>query len=202
MGIRWHGFRRSGQAVAVAAGVALLCAAGLPGSGVRQAARPAGAPVLTSALARASGAGHVRIFPGIAIPGGITAGPDGALWFTNGDSIGRMTTTGRFTAYYSSGISSPVGITAGPDGALWFNNADTNNAPVGAVGRITTAGKVTSYTAAGIDTPVGITAGPDGALWFADKANNSIGRITTAVTPVDQKLSRRPQAPASAITAR
>jgi streptogramin lyase len=30
---------------------------------------------------------------------------------------------------------------------------------------------------------VGITAGPDGALWFANLFNESIGRITTAVTP-------------------
>jgi streptogramin lyase len=30
---------------------------------------------------------------------------------------------------------------------------------------------------------VGITVGPDGALWFANNGNNSIGRITTAVTP-------------------
>ena len=46
-------------------------------------------------------AGHVRIFPGIAVPRGITAGPDGALWFTNGrDSIGRITTAGTGSADY------------------------------------------------------------------------------------------------------
>jgi streptogramin lyase len=66
----------------------------LPGGGARQAVRPARAPVITSALARASGAGHVRIFPGIAVPEQITAGPDGALWFTDisAGSIGRITT--------------------------------------------------------------------------------------------------------------
>jgi IPT/TIG domain len=36
---------------------------------------------------------------------------------------------------------------------------------------------------AGIDEPYGITAGPDGALWFTNAGNNSMGRITTAVTP-------------------
>ena len=55
MGIGWRGFRWFGQAVAVAAAVALLCAAGLPGGGARRTARPARAPVITSALARASG---------------------------------------------------------------------------------------------------------------------------------------------------
>jgi virginiamycin B lyase len=57
------------------------------------------------------------------------------------------------------GIGDPVSITAGPDGALWF--ADTNSS----IGRITTTGTA------------------DGALWFTNAGDNSIGRITTAVTP-------------------
>jgi len=80
----------------------------------------------------------VRIFPGINTPGAITAGPDGALWFTNdtnnnSGSIGRITTTGKVTIYTAPGINAPVGITAGPDGTLWF--ADSNN---DSIGRITT----------------------------------------------------------------
>jgi len=44
-------------------------------------------------------------------------------------------------------------------------------------------GKVTNYTSTGISQPWVIAAGPDGALWFTNIANNSIGRITTTVTP-------------------
>ena len=67
-------------------------------------------------------------------PSGITAGPDGALWFTNaGNSIGRITTAGVVTNYTGTGISNPSGITAGPDGALWFTNSGNNS-----IGRITT----------------------------------------------------------------
>ena len=64
---------------------------------------------------------------GISDPDGITAGPDGALWFTNdaNNSIGRITTAGAVTNYTGTGISGPVGITAGPDGALWFTNPET-----------------------------------------------------------------------------
>jgi IPT/TIG domain len=56
------------------------------------------------------------------------------------------------------------------------------------IGRITTTGTVTSYTlGSGIFDPEGITAGPDGALWFTNyidaDVGNSIGLITTAVTP-------------------
>jgi hypothetical protein len=52
-------------------------------------------------------------------PFGITAGPDGALWFTNygNNSIGRITTTGVVHLYAGAGIDDPDGITAGPDGA-------------------------------------------------------------------------------------
>ena len=75
-------------------------------------------------------------------PQGITAGPDGALWFTNqsSDSIGRITTGGNVTTFTGNGISGPDGITKGPDGALWFTNYYDNS-----VARITTAGVVTRF---------------------------------------------------------
>ena len=129
----------------------------------------------------ATGPGQVTNITGTGIsnPSGITAGPDGAMWFTNvsNNSIGRVTTGGTVTNYTGTGISSPNLITTGPDGALWFVN-DGNNS----IGRITTAGAVTNYTGTGISAPAGITAGPDGALWFAN-AGGSIGRITTGATP-------------------
>ena len=114
-------------------------------------------------------------------PSGITAGADGALWFTNGDSIGRITTKGKVAVYEHPRINIPYGITVGPDGALWFTNAGA-----GSIGRITTKGKVTVYEDPRIDFPRGIIAGPrgitagrDGALWFTNEAGDSIGRITT-----------------------
>jgi virginiamycin B lyase len=77
---------------------------------------------------------------GIDSPDGITAGPDGALWFTNEyggsdgvGSIGQITTTGAVTDYTSTSIDSPQAITAGPDGALWFTNYRGYS-----IGRITT----------------------------------------------------------------
>src|SRR5215469_15546047 len=102
-------------------------------------------------------------------PQGITAGPDGALWFTNQstNSIGRITTSGTVSNFTGNGISGPDGITAGPDGALWFT--DYNNS---SIGRITTGGNVTIFTDKGIDRPYGITTGPDGNLWFTNYGNN------------------------------
>ena len=122
---------------------------------------------------------------GISNPDGITAGPDGALWFTNSGccpptgSIGRITTGGVVTNYTGTGISNPSGITVGPDGALWFTNSGNAELKIaGSIGRITTSGVVTGFTDPSIDNPIGITAGPDGALWFTNLRNNSIGRIT------------------------
>jgi streptogramin lyase len=111
----------------------------------------------------------------------ITTGPDGALWFTDGSSIGRMTTAGAFS-FYAVARGAPQMITAGPDGALWFTNS-TGTAG-GWIGRISTAGVITRYDDPSIIRPGGITTGPDGALWFANSASfsfpGSIGRITTA----------------------
>jgi virginiamycin B lyase len=73
-------------------------------------------------------AGVVTEFPiptAGSFPSGITAGPDGNLWFTeNGvfaNKIARITTDGHITEFpVPTALSRPFGITTGPDGALWF----------------------------------------------------------------------------------
>jgi streptogramin lyase len=58
----------------------------------------AGVSVSTQALAQAFTEFSILPTPG-SLPVGITTGPDGALWFTEGatDKIGRITTAGVFT---------------------------------------------------------------------------------------------------------
>jgi virginiamycin B lyase len=117
---------------------------------------------------------------------GITAGPDGALWFCEYASpsatskIGRITTAGFLTEYTvpagSAGFPGVLEIHAGADGALWFTEFIANQ-----IGRITTAGVITEFTVPTTDSrPTEITAGPDGALWFTENSGNKIGRITMA----------------------
>src|SRR5436190_46685 len=88
-------------------------------------------------------------------PAGITAGPDGALWFTEAGSnqIGRITTGGVVTNEYTlpSG-SEPGDIDAGPDGRLWFTEALSSK-----IGAITTAGTITHYSLPAGSDPSGIT---------------------------------------------
>ena len=114
-------------------------------------------------------------------PHGITAGPDGALWFANNDdgtgtTIGRITTTPTTVNGYSGpGVDGPESITPAPDGAreLWFTNYSGNS-----IGEITTpapqtitvtstppspavyGGRYTPVAAGGSGQPVTFTVDP------------------------------------------
>jgi virginiamycin B lyase len=108
---------------------------------------------------------------------GIVTGPDGALWFTAGYVIGRITTSGS-QSYYQVPFTPQGAIAVGPDGALWFTGSDLS---VGSIGRISMAGKVTVYPTPTVDSfPQGIALGPDGTMWFTESAANNIGRVSTA----------------------
>ena len=81
-------------------------------------------------------------------PAGITAGPDGRIWFVeySGDKVGVMATTATLTTditEYTTPTATPFRIVSGPDGALWF----TENAggASGRIGRITTSGTITEF---------------------------------------------------------
>ena len=76
-------------------------------------------------IGRISTKGTVTVFPSRKINGpfGITSGPDGALWFTNynGNTIGRITTSGVVTTYATPFTLSLIQFIApGPAGTLWF----------------------------------------------------------------------------------
>jgi streptogramin lyase len=137
-------------------------------------------------IARVDAFGFVTEFqlPGGTSPEGITAGPDGNVWFTEAGgkgAIGMITPTGTVTQY-TTGLTSnsqPTAITAGPDGNLWFTELGNR----GRIGRITPSGAITEYVA-GLtpnSQPTAITTGADGNLWFTETANpGRIGKITPA----------------------
>src|SRR5438132_1171199 len=59
-------------------------------------------------------------------PYGITAGPDGAIWFVEygANKIGRITMAGVITEFALPVVLyNSTQITAGPDGALWFTKS-------------------------------------------------------------------------------
>jgi streptogramin lyase len=109
---------------------------------------------------------------------GITAGPDGSVWFTedNTGSVARITLDGEVTEF-SAGLTKgcPKGIALGPDGNLWVAEAGGG----GAIARITPEGEVTEFTAGlTVGKPSDIAAGPDGNLWFVMDTPAVVGRIT------------------------
>jgi virginiamycin B lyase len=72
------------------------------------------------------------------LPAGITAGPDGALWFTESNKIGRVTTGGVFSEFpVSTEAGEPNNIAAGPGGKVWFTDHVGNK-----IGRLSGVGVV------------------------------------------------------------
>jgi streptogramin lyase len=143
--------------------------------------------LLVSASAGASG--QITEFPVPAENGnpvGITAGPDGNLWFCErgGNRIGRITPQGSISEFPTE--SSPNYITAGPDGNLWFTEFDGSVFDYGGVniGRISPSGELKEFPLPGGLGACGIAAGSDGNLWFTTctTAVNQIGRITAGGT--------------------
>ena len=155
---RMRSRRRTAWGVALLAGLLVLPAIGLQ---IVLSASPAGAAI------------NNYTAPSISAPHGITQGPDGASWFVNTNSIGRIDTAGAVTNFTDPSISAPLGIATGSDGALWFTNYGNNS-----IGKITTGGTVTNFANPSISNPDFITAGSDGALWFTNDTG-SIGRIST-----------------------
>jgi streptogramin lyase len=121
-------------------------------------------------------------------PSGITAGPDGNLWFNDAGktkAIGRITLAGAVDEF-STGLNAgsyPLAITAGPDGNLWF--ADDGTKP--AIGRITVSGAVAEFELSAGSAPMGIAAGPDGKLWFTDSGSKkAIGVIDPTTDAINE----------------
>jgi virginiamycin B lyase len=136
-------------------------------------------------------AGSVAEYPtptGNSGPYGITSGPDGKLWFTEGiaSKIGSSTTSGTPIVEYpttrTSPTSQPAGITVGPDGNLWVAESTGPN-----IARITPAGTLTEFSTGVTGDPLRITNGPDGNLWFTEYNNYSIGTINPSTGSVTER---------------
>ncbi len=109
---------------------------------------------------------------------GITAGPDGNLWFADrgGNAIGMINPTTHAISLFAIRTANcwPYGITVGSNGNLWFTEAFGNK--VGEINPTTHA--ITEFVVSSVDdlSPRGITAGPGGNLWFAT-VQGEIGEI-------------------------
>lgn len=114
---------------------------------------------------------------------GMTAGPDGAVWFTPSytAAIDRITTSGTITSFTPPRGAKGGGIVTGPDGALWFTEPNNDR-----IARLATTGQFTEYKLPGVGrsgnqtAPSSIVVGPDGALWSIEQTTGKVVRITTS----------------------
>jgi virginiamycin B lyase len=135
-------------------------------------------------IGRISGSnpGATTEFPlagGATSPDLIVVGPDNALWWTQGTSVGRMVPSNPagVQTFGGLGIIQARGIAVGPDGNLWVSDAGGNQ-----VHRITPAGTAASLP---IPLPMGVNArgiarGADGNMWVADFSTpGGVVKVTT-----------------------
>src|SRR5258706_5518635 len=117
----------------------------------------------------------------VGVPQGITAGPDGNLWFTEfyDNVVGRITPKGTSTLFRLNTVNSATYITKGPDGALWVTLLnDVGGSTTNQIGRITTGGKLTTFTVPQASYIWDITTGSNGKLYFTDGASR-VWSVTT-----------------------
>jgi virginiamycin B lyase len=124
-------------------------------------------------------------------PNGITLGPDGNVWFADGNAnqLGRVTPAGAVTRFPLAG--KPIFVTSGPDGALWATRQTAND-----VVRVSTTGTVLSNFILPNPGayPYGITTGSDGNLWFTEfsASPSRVARLTPSFSYADANEPGQP----------
>ena len=123
----------------------------------------------------------IHALPAPCAPNGITAGPDGALWFAcTAGSIGRITVDGVVSTYpLPFAASAPGSITSGPDGALWFTEQKT-----GMFGRITTSGDAVEFFSGPGTGPTGPITHDTSSIVFGNGNYISWGGLADVTPPV------------------
>ena len=121
---------------------------------------------------------------GDVVPGVITTGHEGDLWFTEQyeEKVGRITPSGEVTEFALPKGSQPYGLAPGPEGDLWSTvrnklEPESGQQGEGRIDRITPSGGITEFFLAGEPSSGAITAGPEGDMWFTVQGAE-IGRIT------------------------
>ena len=105
-------------------------------------------------------------------------GADGAIWFTEGNNVGRYDPVGLGLQEIAvPGGGSAFDLCSEPNGNIWFTaNGTSSNVDqiTGSSGSYT----VNTFNVAPGASLRGIACGVDNAVWYVDNANNAIGRIS------------------------
>jgi virginiamycin B lyase len=133
------------------------------------------APAMTSPVAAAVGdATYFSAAP--ATPGqDMVSGPDGRLWFADGNGIAAMVPTTRaVTRYPNAGFNGVGGLTVGGDGNIWATSINNH-----LIARFNISTQVFSFFASGVIFPIQITTAADGNLWYATGSGSAQRMLTT-----------------------
>ncbi|HTZ55059.1 MAG TPA: hypothetical protein VMB20_08330 [Candidatus Acidoferrum sp.] len=121
---------------------------------------------------------QITEYGGYIRPYGITKGPDGNIWFTEGTSNVDAISPTNASLVFNQNISGSdlFDIIAGSDGAMWITDQNLEG-----VDRLATVGTpvVAQYALPSSGSPVGITTDSTGQLWVANSGPNSIWTLDT-----------------------
>jgi len=112
-------------------------------------------------------------------PGGLVAGPDGRLWFTETakSQLAAVTTDGVFTELPLA--NQPWGIAVLPGRIVAFAEST-------GLGFSTVAGVVNEYP--GLSSPRALVFGPDGRIWICDGGSSLVASHFLANSPPTQNV--------------
>jgi virginiamycin B lyase len=123
-----------------------------------------------------------------ALPNDVAAGPDGAVWATDGSlrRVWRITPKGKISSFEFDFTSQPAGITSA-QGFLWIADAGRDE-----IVRIATDGTRASYPVPTSGAfPIDLVEGPDGAIWFTEGRGDKIGRLAPDGAITEYPLATR-----------
>jgi virginiamycin B lyase len=141
----------------LAAGMCMSC-------GVRKPVVKERAPQIT-ALRTSDISEYPIPTPNCGSGGGMAAGPDGNVWFTeqNASRLARIATDGSITEFVTpSPDSGPTGLAFDSSGVLWFTEQRVNK-----MGRLSPDGTFTEFPLRSGRKIVSPRMGPDGGVWYA-----------------------------------
>ncbi len=140
---------------------------------------------------------------GTASLSGMTAGPDGNVWFMDSglNLVGRITPAGVITEFKVPATGSGSrSMTKGPDGNIWFTTLAAGVDEQESILRVTPAGKVTQFPVPNHRGPESITTGRDGNLWFTEFWTGTLGRMTPAGVLTEFPIPTPNSAPRGIVT--
>jgi len=130
-------------------------------------------------------------------PADLQESPDGGIWYTAGDQIGRLGPSGKFTWWSDSddapgngpgadanGPGFPDALTLGPDDTIWFGHLEPGSKVFSRADTKRGLDQITRLKSQFDIGAGGMTLGPDGAVWFSQQREygaeqrEGIGRLT------------------------